>query len=259
MPAPALAESEMRQAVQPVEKSLNTLVTIRDNDSLSASEKAEQELAARKEVLKGALTLSIEETKNLADRLKLLPEFGAETKEKGMQNAFAGALQSYAVYYEKQLTKVNDLDSDAAVKALAQEIKTYRETIHNPNIQNIVDFVLLFQNDSVITTAKTRHTKIVSDMRKLEKRGFIKAGVFDEPLGNAASLISKAETLNLQAKDVMFAEPKEKEGEDEETPIEKEKAPSARELLVASFDNVRDAYTIFLSVSKDVRSLLGIE
>ncbi|MFH1188589.1 MAG: hypothetical protein V1652_01960 [bacterium] len=277
-PMPVFADSEIKTAVTPVETSLNTLITIRDNDKLPAKEKEEQELVARKEVLKEALTLSIDETNNLLDSLNKLSEFKKDSQESGMRNAFTGMLQSYIAYYEQQLEKADKLATIADIKTLAQEIKTYRETIHNPNVQHIVDFILLSRDESIIEIAKVRFGKIVSDIRKLERNSFIEYGTFDESLNTANAFIIKAESLHKQAKDILFAEPSAitstattikleqqtiattSEGNDviaidSETPEE----ISVRDIIMTSFDNIKSAYSIFITISKNARSLLGIE
>lgn len=277
---PVLAETEIRAAT-PIETSLDALITIRDNDKLPAAEKEEQELIARRQVLQEALTLSIDEANSLLDSLKQLTEFAKESPENGMRNAFMNILQSYIAYYEQQLGKVDDLATIADVKALAQEIKTYRETVYNPNVQHIVDFILLFHNESIIEIAKVRSGKIVSDIRKLERKSFIEYGLFDESLQTANSLIEEAESLHKQAKDIMFTDPetiKEKNTSDiiEQTPttiktennakndgtndtIDIQQEPKVRDIILKSFDNIKSTYSVFLTISKNVRSILGIE
>lgn len=262
-PSIAFAESDIKQATEPVQKSVNTLVTILDDDTLSAVEKETQELAARKQVLKDALTLSIAETKELLANLKGLPAFEKESKESGMQSAFIGALQSYASYYEQQLKKVDDLGSTDEVKSLAQEIKTYRETIHNPNVQQVVDFVLLFHNRDIITIAATRHGKIVSDIRKLENKGLIDEGMFDRSLTEADTYIDEADDLNKSAKEMMFSIKEEQPIDTtalEENVIEEAKEePTVRDTILKSFDDIKSAYAIFLTISREVRSILGLD
>jgi len=251
-PHAALAAND--EAIQPVEKSLETLVTIRDDDSLPQAEKEQKELEARKAVLKEALSLSLQETKDLITRLEEL-SFAADSKEAGMKDAFIGALRSYAAYYEQQISKVDSAASSSEVKAMAQEVRSYRETIHNPNIQRIVDFVLVFRNESILSVARTRHTKISGDIKKLEKRGFIDQGAFDEKLAEARLDIDEAAALYTNARQLVLADQTGSETEGEEG----EKKATARETIGASFDKIKGAYTIFLGISKDVRAILGLE
>lgn len=249
IPQTALAAGD--EAIQPVEKSLETLVTIRDDDTLPQAEKEQKELEARKAVLKEALSLSLQETKDLITRLEEL-SFEEDSKEAGMRDAFIGALRSYAAYYEQQIVKVDGTRSSSEVKALAQEVRSYRETIHNPNTQRIVNFVLVFRNESLLSVARTRHSKIASDINKLEKKGFIEPGTFDERLAEARLDLDDAAALYTTAR---------KEVLDEQTAgsTEGEERPATRETISASFDKIKEAYAIFLGISKEVRTILGID
>lgn len=240
--------------IEPVEKSLETLVTIRDDDTLPEAEKAQKELDARKAVLKEALALSLQETKDLIAGLEAL-SFIKDSKEAGMQDAFEGALHSYAAYYEQEIAKAEDIASIADVKALAQDIKAYRETIHNPNVQRIVDFLLLSRNENILSVARSRHTKITADIRKLEKKGFIEAGSFDNNLTEARLDLDDAAALYTNARKLVLAV----ETAEKTDGVSVEKAPTAREEIGASFDKIKSAYNIFLDISKNVRATLGIE
>jgi hypothetical protein len=284
------AETTTQENTRTVEQSISNLLTIRDNDTLSETERATEELKARKQVLRDALELSMQETTDLIASLENIEGLDPEGKKEGMRNAFIGALRSYGTYYTQQMEKIDSLETAAEVKALAQEIKTYRDTIHNPNVQHIVDFVLLFRNESVIGIAQNRLEKIVSDIHKLERKGFIENGIFSESLSEAQALIRESVALHESAKEMMFTSPTKEEAPQEEintdqtteenidtpsdTETEEDAAteaadevaveevivePTARDVILQSFDKIREAYAVFLNISKEVRAMLGLE
>jgi Holliday junction resolvase len=261
--APLVLAAEISPATTSVKESVNELLTVRDDDTLTAEEKIEKELDARKNVVGEVLSLSITEVTNLEKDLKSLT-FTKGSREESMRDAFIVALASYKTYFNQEKSTLEDVISIDEAKALAQEIKTYRDEIYNKQTQIIVEFVLLFRNEQALATTQSRYDKIVADVAKLEKKGYISNGKFVEPLKQVETLIKDAKTMTAQARTIILATDEEKSATAKaaakkatESEIVKD-APTSRALLVKSFENVKDSYVLFIQISKDVRGMLGI-
>jgi len=259
------AETTKPDTVNPVETSVNELLTVRDDTSLSDEDKLLKEFELRKKILSEVLTLSIDEVAKLTAKVDALPEFAENSREKELRDEFKAVLETYTAYYTEQSKKLAELTKIDETKSLAQEIKDYRDNIYNPQIQKIVNFVLLFYNDDVLKIANTRLDKISADIKKLEKLGYIKAGIFASELKLAAETLSAARALLEEAKSAVLTTPKPEEEtalETRATPTEEKEAQPPIEpnkLVEDSLNKVKSTYDIFLQISKDLRKLLGIK
>ncbi len=263
---PALAvETPKPDAVNPVETSVNELLTVRDDTSLSDEDKLLKEFELRGKILSEVLTLSLDEVSKLTAKIDALPEFTEESPERKLRDEFKAALEGYATYYTDQSKKLALLTTIEQVKSLAQEIKDYRDNTYNPQIKEIVNFVLLFYNEDVLKVANTRLDKISADIKKLEKLGYIKTGAFANELKLAAQTLSDARALLEEAKNAVLNPPKPEEEIAPETgtaPTEEEETQPPVEpnkLVESSLNKVKSAYDTFLQISKSLRKILGIE
>lgn len=262
---PALAAETKADTVSPVENSMNKLLNFRDDTSLKEENKLLKELEIRKDVLNEVFTLSLEEVAKLTARIDVLPEFAENSREKALRDEFKLSLENYSTYYRDQSKKLADLTTIGEVKNLAQKIKDYRDEIYNPQIQQIVNFILLFYNENVLKIANARLDKISADIQKLEKLGYIKAGAFASEMKFAAQTLNDARAFFEEAKKAVFAPSQSEEETVIESgisaPMEDEKAQPPVEpnkLMENSLNKVKSAYDTFLKVGKGVRKILGM-
>lgn len=257
---PALAADAAKPAeTKPVENSVNELLTVRDDTSLSDTEKLTKELELRKKILSEVLSLSLDEVTKLTAKVGSLPEFSKDSREKTLQEEFKTALEGYTAYYTKQSKKLSELLTIDEVKSLAQEIKDYRDNTYNPQVQQIVNFVLIFYNEDILKLATTRLDKITADIKKLEKLGYIKSGAFASELKLAAETLNASRALLEEAKGVVLAPPASEEPALETAEVAEEQTPvEPNKLIEDSLNKVKSAYDIFLQVSKSLRKILGI-
>ncbi len=255
---PALAADAVKTTeTKPVEDSVNELLTVRDDTSLSDAEKLVKELELRKKILSEVLSLSLDEVSKLTAKINSLPEFAEDSRERALQDEYKAALESYAAYYTEQSKKLGELTTIDEVKSLAQEIKDYRDNTYNPQVQQIVNFVLIFYNENVLKLATTRLDKITADIEKLEKLGYIKPDTFVNELKQAAEILNSARALLEEAKSAVLAPPEEptlEAGATEDTPPPVE----PNKLIESSLNKIKDTYDIFLQVSKSLREILGL-
>ena len=253
---PALAaETTKSDAVNPIETSLNELLTVRDDTSLSEEDRLLKELKLRKKILNWALTSSLDEVTKLTAKIDALPEFAEDSREKELRDGFKLSLESFTAYYTDKSEKFTELTTIDQIKSLAQEIKDYRDNTYNPQIQQIVNFLLLFYNEDVLKIANTRLDKISADIKKLEKLGYVKTGAFANELKLAAQTLSDARALLEEAKNAVLSPPKP----EEETTLEVQLPVEPNKLVESSLNKVKSTYDTFLQISKSLRKILGIE
>lgn len=255
-----------------LEKSLDELLTTKDDVFLFPEEKLAKEITARTNILKDALNSSLSEAANLTVKIEALPKFKETSKESDLKNKFLEELKGHETYYNEQREKLDSLTKEAdanenlneQLKNSIAELKNYREKAYNPRFQKMVDFVFLHYNADVLKMAKTRLDKISADAKKLEKYKFIKQGYLNPFLEKTAKLIGDADNLQGKASDLILypSLPDEESGKIENLPASDANTtpqPTPRELMETSLDNIKAAYDIFLQISKDVRKILGIK
>ncbi len=268
----ALANDTSVDPVKPVTDNLSQLIQVKDDTSISGFEKNEKELEARLNLIKDVLKLSTDEIAKLQDKLKKLPKFSDKSREKILKTEYQKSLEDFSVYYADKSKRLAGIKFNDDAKALAEELKNYRDDIYNPEIKKIANFTILFYNAEVIKTGKVRLNKISGDISKLEKLGYLKIGVFSDKLKKAQELLSDADKLEQEATDIILApEPVKNEGAiqkdvtaqqignitDEIKVMEKPKDPG--DLTSESLQNVKDTYDIFLQIGKDLKKYFGLK
>ncbi len=257
------AETTKSGAVNPIATSLNELLTVRDDTSLSEKDRLLKELELRKKILSEVLTLSLDEVIKLTAKVDALPKFAEDSREKELRDGFKLNLESYTAYYTDKSKKLAELTTIDQIKSLAQKIKEYRDNAYNPQIKQIVNFLLLFYNEDVLKIANTRLDKISADIKKLEKLGYIKTGAFADELQLSAQTLSGARALLEEAKSAVLNPPKPEEAlsiKAKPTPTEEAQSPvEPNKLVESSLNKVKSAYDTFLQISKSLRKILGIE
>lgn len=262
-PAAAIPPStaEIKEQTSRVSESQDELASVKDDLTLSPEEKLAREIAARKKIVAEALALSLKEVESLKNGLLKLPRFEEGTREYFLTTEFLIKIVEYSDYYADKATALKNaanLKIDE-VKSMAKDIITYRDTVYNPDLKKIVDFILVFYNQDAIATTNSRLEKINADIRKLEKLNLLKADLFKANLEKSAELIREALSLQAQAKALILAVPDEKtSGEAIAEPADETKKPGANELITASLGKVKATYEVFLQISRDIKKAVGI-
>lgn len=240
----------------------------------------EERFTKAKDGLVLALNLSIEKVARLRTSLEE-KTYEDGSIEKELKVLSISSLDSYDSYYSETLTTAEAFATLEEVQGLAREVRTYRDEIYTPGIQDIVHFILVFYTDDIIGIANDRFGKISEDIVKLESLGLIEEDRFLEETMQIESLLGEAHNLNMQAKETILVLPEENVEEstttatildlsgadevstttqelatDEEAPAQE--TEEATDPLEASLNNVKLVYEIFLKISRDVKETLGI-
>jgi len=279
----------LENASDNLDKSVDVLLDAKDDENLSEADQLAKETEARIKVVTEALNLSLTETDDLQNRLVKIQIENDEIADE-LKVQYLAYLKDAALYFKEVQTKLEKVDSPASVKALAAELKDYRENLYDQNIQNIINFLLVFQIDDLIATTQSRWDKITSDLQKLEKNGSIKSYQFSSLMASAKKYIKEASSLNQEAKKITIVLPeKERKGEPAAAPaltpaptvlenptdnqkIEAVKEPleaepkieikelspteKSRQLIETTLTKLKSSYEIFLKISRETKKLL---
>lgn len=245
-------------------------LAINEDESLSEEER----FVKAKDGLLRALTLALEKVSELTADLDGR-SFDDESRESEIKVVFIGDLSNYREYYSEKLAAAEPLETLEAVQELAQEIKDYRDKTYTPGVEQIVQFILVFYSEDIISIAGERFEKISADIDTLESLGLIEEGSFEEQMAEVELLLVEASDLRAQAKDIILA-PQESEDAtgtvaaiegiaevsttaEEVADSEPEEEIAPQNLLETSLNNVKTVYEIFLGISNTVKETLGLE
>jgi hypothetical protein len=263
----ALASDTQVDQTKSATDNVDQLIQIKDDSSVSGPTKVKKELGARLIVIKDVLKLSTDEIAKLQDKLKKLPKFTDKSQEKILKTEYQKSLDDFSAYYDDKFRVLSDIKTNNDAKTLAEELKNYRDTIYNPEIKKIANFTILFYDADVVKTGKTRLNKIIVDVSKLEKLGYLKSGVFSDKFKKAQALLDDADKLEQEAADIILAsktieDTTQKDVTAQQTidvtkVVEEPKDPG--DLTSKSLQNVKDTYDIFLQIGKDIKKYLGLK
>lgn len=233
---------------------VNELIVLKDNPSLSAEEKENQEITLRKEALLKILALSLLETGDLKEKLKALDLENEEQKK--IQNILFVLLAGYEDYYlelKERLLEEELFLGD--LKDLTKEFKQWRKENYSKNVALVLNFILVFSEKSALKTADLRLEKIISDLNKLENAKLIKKQDFQELLNASIQHLTQAHLLNKKAKDLLMLTASTTLANLTAAPVDEKN--EVRFLVKEALEEMKTAYKIFLEISQGVKQQLG--
>jgi len=249
----AFAKENLSTNLKEVLEKVTEISTITGDDSLTKSEKDQKELEARKDALVKIFELTLLEDQDLKNRLTNLENLKPEHEEmrKLLLNVFTENENAYRIMH-KRLDESTQSDE---VKQLATDFKNWRNAVYNPKVEQILSFVLVFQQEKTLSIARDRFQKIQSDLDKLAVAKRIKKEDVSDLLQKSLLHLSLAEELHARAQRTVIASLKQESIADEKTKeiLAEEKQPAAKELVSKSIDQVKLAYKNFISIGKIVR------
>lgn len=278
LPVALATDAPVSLATTSTTENITQLIQIKDDASISGADKEEKELEARLTIIKDVLKLSTDEIIKLQDKLHKLPQFADESRENVLKTEYQASLDDFSTYYADESKKLDDVKTNDDAKALAEELKEYRDATYNPEIKNIANFTILFYTADVVKLGKARLNKISGDISKLEKLGYFKTGTFTSKLKKARTLLDEADGLQQEAAEIILAPLTPPAPETTETDaiqkdpttqqtgdgtdtttqvVEEPKDPG--DLNSESLQDVKDTYDIFLQIGKDLKKYLGLK
>jgi hypothetical protein len=276
----AMAQSqELQSALQDVS---NTVGKISEPTASTTPAQA-QELSARKTALISVYTFTLVEVVDLKKKVQgIKNDSGAELWD--IHNNFLATLDGFA-------KDINDLKLAAAtsnsisdVKTMATDFKSWRETIYNPTVQQLLDLLLLAQGRKVLNTADGRFAKVATDVKRIQLAIPVGSAKLQAYLTLAGKNIREAKALyekgQAQFVDAIQASVASALSDDaSSSPMVSEQAssgpllvqtdlassspvviePDVHQLLSMSLGKVSDTYKIFLEMSALAKKLLAAQ
>lgn len=242
-------------------------------NTAAAQDKPQEPLTIdqRKDILKEIISASQDEIKSLTDALgKLeLTEDWSLAREQFISQ-LATSSERYKALEKKLAQKDVTLEE---VKAIAKDLKDWRESAYGPELKTAGNMILLYQTEDVRRIVQARNEKIDNDIKKLDRQKLVNTETLKKYLAQADKSIKNAATLNAKAKDLYFKEtvaplqPKAKEEVQKEeskasesTSIEstnskevKDTQDEIRELSKEALKELKAAYELFFKMNDRIR------
>lgn len=213
-------------------------------DSVNKAKEAEDPLA-HKQALQKIIDSSIIRTNEFIGRLTLLR--GLESGYEELRDSHAASLRSFIEYYNSVLSKLGELEGVDSIRALAAELKDWRDSIVNPEMEKIVEFLLVFQGRSILNTANNRLSLIEADFEYFQGIKDLNSARIQSLLNDAAELLRSADRLQLLAEEVLLAQA-------DPEPAQVIQSPTIRTIVSSALFKVKAAYKNFLEVSVILRA-----
>lgn len=226
----AFAQSEAaRSAREEVLETVDRLAEIR-NAELDPAEKERREVILKRSALEKIVNLSIIETSDLKNKLEGFT--GVPEELTALQDQLLIKLESYLTHFRRVNADLKNTRALLEIQSLASNFKSWRESVYNPEINEVLDFILVFQDKAFLKTAEGRLLKFTSEVKKTK----LSRESYQPLLNEAARNLRGAREANNQALNRLanyLGEPLS----DEVLP-----EPSLRELVEASLTKIRSAY-----------------
>ncbi|MBI4119809.1 MAG: hypothetical protein HY456_03125, partial [Parcubacteria group bacterium] len=271
------AKEVAKQCFETKSNELGIFLDNLDKMDLADEIKGEQELALRKEVLGCLVKLSYAEMDELNGRLTALQPLYETDAEKILAAELPKDFAGYREYYKAAEDKLAAADLNLeSVKQLWSELISWREISYIPRIAVAAQFIFTIQQRAILKIAFARHEKIAADIKSLDGNGYFndeQHKTLYDMLEKAKELLDDAQQLNTRAYTLLF-EPETTESatstpSSTSTEVEINAtntpgviAPSNADIIDQAARNsladVKEAYGIFLEMSKTVKTILGI-
>lgn len=259
---PALADTSTAtstgQSQAVIEDGISQLLEAKGNPDLSPNERLGKEITAREKIISIALTLSLKESKTMRDNFQGLPAFATSSQAYAIESGYLANLVAYDAFYKAEQGKLwsaennpylNSSDLNDSLKALANEIKDYRETFSSPQIKAMTDFYLAFYTQNSISVARDRLSKISNEVKNLEDLSILQSNAFDNDLSQANALLNEASQFDQNAQYLIL------------TPVDQLNETSAsstpEDLIKSSLIDLSKTYGILLKVGQSLSQSVG--
>ena len=224
-------------------------------------------LDQRKALLQDIVTTSQTEIQNLKDALNDLKLDGAWDSAR---DQFLAQLATSTEYYTSLGKRVEEKDVALDdIKAIAKELKDWRENVYTAQLKAAGNMILIFQTDDVRRIVQSRNEKIGDDIKKLDRQKLVNTDALKKYLSQADKSIKNATALNAKAKDLYYKEsiaplqPKDARESDESDITVATSSPSLqepsdrqddiRDLSKEALKELKNAYELFFKMNDRIR------
>jgi hypothetical protein len=255
------AQENLKSALKEAMQKIEMIGEIKEKENLSVKEKIEMEIQTRKEALLKIFEFTLLEDENLKNKLTGIKNLNQIQEQ--IREVLLNALKENENAHQEMQKRLENAKTLDEVKQLATDFKNWRALVHNPKMEKIIAFTLIFQEKNVLKISQDRLEKIKIDLEKLEKMKILKKEEISGYLAEAVANLEKAVALNRQAEDTLFlilAKEVTLIAPTEEIQNEENKeTPSVKSLVEESLKYVKETYGSFIKISKLVKEKIGIQ
>lgn len=238
------------EALKEINGLVDRLKNLKNNPDLSDQEKDQQETILRTQVLLKMVGLSQLETTDLANQLEALKL--ENDSQVNLKNQLLNSLNGLQDYYEKlnqELAGTGTLNLDE-IKLLTKGFQAWRNNVYAKNFSSISNFILVFNEKTVLKIADARLEKIIADLNKLDGSKLINKDDFQLLLKAASLNLDNAHLLNKKAEDLLFLAAS--------GTIAADTANNKINFFVqGALKEIKSAYKNFLEISKRVKEIIA--
>mgnify|MGYP001564361056 CR=1 FL=1 len=242
------------------DKATSTQLTL----TSGTSDFSELDIESRKQILINVLEFSKNEVSSLKDGLLNL-KLDNDTWQQ-IRDEFLNKLSSFSDYYQGAEDKINSTSSPLTiddVKSLASALKDWRENTYSPELDKIINMLLIFGTDNLLKTTQSRFDKISSDVKKLDKQHFVKTDALknylsqaDKHLKNMKRSIDGAKKIFL--KSIINSDAKNTSDKDvvksADIKTQENSQDTIRKMAKDSLKELKITYEIFFSMNNNMKS-----
>ncbi len=214
---------------------LKQISIIQNDPTLSYSDELKTELAARKKLLGTTISCAIGEATDLKTSLDAV---SATSDTTNLQSQLDGKLNDAINFYNIELTKLGGVGISGS-QAIAREVLSYRTGSYEPLADEIDNFMLWTNNQSLFTTAQARMgdtNRAVSFLLSATPNNDLQSA-----FAAAQSSFNNAESENQAAKSAL---------------MQLLPAGQSLSLIQQSLSSLSDTYQQFFTVSNLIKTLL---
>lgn len=253
--AKSQAQESMQSALRGIMDKISSLLSIGGNKELSVEEKLQKELQTRKDAVSKIYDLTLMEQNDLLARLDDLS--GLSSAQEKMRDSLIAQMTENENSFNQIRSRLEAAKTAEEIKQLASDLKNWRTLVYDPKVKKAAAFTFVFQEKNVIEIAKQRLEKISKDLearKETSDTGDSPAAALFE---KASANIRNAEELHSQAKIlIMVALTNQANIANSRTTAKNILSEIARDMLDSknfteqSFQNIKDAYKVFLEIGK---------
>ncbi len=247
----------MNQKVQAQTSILQKI--LEDLEELVKPEKNQISLKDQIQIFQKIIDLSLNEVKDLKIKILALENLDPSTTKFLEEKIFE--LNEVIKYYEDQkeeIEKNKDEIDERSFKILVQEFKAWREKKYLPLIEEVSNFLLIHQIKTIEKIALNRYQKIKNDLEKLKKKNLKGIDKLLEELEKAGRSINEALQINERAIRIFWGIEilTQTSTTSSMATSSFEEVMIIKDLVQKSLNKIKEAYEIFIEMSKQVRGLL---
>ncbi|OGY66089.1 MAG: hypothetical protein A3A04_00835 [Candidatus Harrisonbacteria bacterium RIFCSPLOWO2_01_FULL_40_28] len=255
----------LKSAINDLTDTVDKLVITKDTPLLTPEEKIEQERASRLSTFREILNLASIEIKDLETKLNALKDTDLSEEERVIKDTFLRELKLYATHYKEIKAELdNENASLEELKIIARNLKEWRVS-YEANLEEMFNFLSLFQSETLLDTAEERWEKISKDLTKIKKSGLPTANL-QKLLGKAKGNLDASKKLNTDAYETFMKPWRIATSSTSSTasllvpPQNSSSEPAllnpTRVALQQSLINIKNAYQSFFEMNKIVKLLI---